>query len=54
MFNFSLGFSLTLPPKRTSSIYETTEIIYHKEVILMAITLQRVKAQISCALLRDS
>ena len=44
MFNFFLGFSLTLSPKRTRSIYETIEIIWHKEVILMAITLQTAKS----------
>ena len=54
MFHFSLGFSITLPTKRTRSIYETSEIIEHEEVILTAITLQRLKAQISRALLRDS
>ena len=52
---FSFGFRLTLPPKRTRSIHETSEIIKHiKEMILTAITLQRLKAQISRALPRDS
>ena len=51
---FSFGFRLTLPPKRTRSIYETSEIIKHKEMTLTAITLQRLKAQISRALPRDS
>ena len=51
---FSFGFRLTLPPKRTRSIYETSEIIKHKEMILTAITLQRLKAQISRAFPSDS
>ena len=51
---FSFGFRLTLPPRRTRSIYETSEIITHEEMILTAITLQRLKAQISRALPRDS
>ena len=51
---FSFGFRLTLPPKRTRSIYETSEIIKRKEMILTAITLQRLKVQISRALPRDS
>ena len=51
---FSFGFRLTLPPRRTRSIYETSEIIKHEEMIVTAITLQRLKAQISRALPRDS
>ena len=54
MFNFFLGFSLTLPPKRTRGMDENSEIIWHKEMVLTAITLQRLKAQISRTLLRDS
>ena len=50
-----LIFPLVLAlPQRTRSIYEESEIIYHKEIIITPITLQRSQAEISRALLRDS
>ena len=51
---FFLGFRHTLLPKRTRSMYENSEMIQHKELILTPISLQLLQVQISRALLRDS
>ena len=52
--NFFLGFRHTLLPERTCSMYENSEMTWHKELILTPTSLQLLQVQISRALLRDS
>ena len=51
---FFQGFRHTLFAERTCSMYENSEMIWHKELILTPTSLQLLQVQISRALLRDS